>query len=1222
MNSPDENLVSQTLAGDRDAFGVLVHKYQDMVYTYAFQKVRNEADSQDITQEVFLRAYRHLCKLRHPHRFRSWLYTIMSNECNRWLAQVTETRRHEIALDDATEDALQFEPAHTAATEGWQVDLERAISALPDDNRVAVSMFYMGDCSLKEISEFLGVSVNTARGKLHRARQQLGTAMSEHYSRFMKSRKLQGGFLMQLTEQIRHIPTPTTTFAWSSATVSKTLFSLITALCVLVGLIAGRSDTPTELVTNRIEAASDDSDRWMTPIEVALVATTMSSTNPSIPVVPAQMETRQPAVPNRDSTKQGHRRVERGAVSRNRDVKNAKPELLAVAAERKDEKLTFSGRVVASNGEPVVDAEILYSLDFDPRESVTRTAIDGTFHFESAHPGFTACRVVHIVATHPNHAIGWQNLSPQSTADVEIQLQTPGVISGRAMNEAGVPIQNAVVRTRLSFISNPDWFSVDVIRISPVKTDANGEFVLRGLPQDARANLDIRAPGYAMEERSYVPVGMEGLEFRLKREGRIEGRLTYAGTGASVENATVAIEGVHPPGLENQTSISVDANGNYRLKNLAPGVYNLYLQNGPAEWTAAAKEHIQVVEGQTVTNVDLILVRGGFIAGQLTNRDTNEPITNHNLSIHDAARPESQMERHEWITDESGNYRFRAAPGRAIVYTSAPEGYRDIGEIKKYVDVVEAETVAVDFQFSKGMELVGRILTAAGEPVTGAAWITDISDMDEVQRYGTSDEFGEFTVRGLRAGQKLTVKAEHTELRLRGTVEVDVQFGGSVEIKMEGYEQVMVSGRVTNPNREPIPSAEIELMHWERQSHMGIGTPVATTDIDGRFNEVGLIVDDEYAISAYAEGYRVGETERFTATPKMTEIADLILLPEGGQFFIEGRVTDTSGKPVQGARVSAPDQRQGWETLTDANGDYRLEDMTMAVVIKLSIFHPEYAHHIFRTLKTNQTHDFVLVKADGYLAGRIVDADGSPVELATVSINPREDPRSGIFYLIVRTNAVGEFELRHIKDSIVSISVSTDRSHKVFENIAVNQRDLVLTLTPPKPKPEPTSEQRALWSYNESAEERFKTLVNQPAPELAIAEWLSKSPVTIADLKGKTIVLYFWDLSYVDHYVQRIQLLNILHEEYGAKGLACVGICTAAAKAEVETVKQQIADQSLTYSIGVDRPTTVAGAKGETFHQYAVGWGIPCVLINSAGKVIGRVYDSELEDRIQTLLAD
>ena len=81
MYSADEKLVSQTLAGDRDAFGVLVHKYQEMVYTYAFQKVRNEADAQDITQEIFLQAYRHLCQLRQPHLFRSWLYTIMSNEC-------------------------------------------------------------------------------------------------------------------------------------------------------------------------------------------------------------------------------------------------------------------------------------------------------------------------------------------------------------------------------------------------------------------------------------------------------------------------------------------------------------------------------------------------------------------------------------------------------------------------------------------------------------------------------------------------------------------------------------------------------------------------------------------------------------------------------------------------------------------------------------------------------------------------------------------------------------------------------------------------------------------------------------------------------------------------------------------------------------------------------------------------------------------------------------
>ena len=167
MRSDDEKLVSQTLAGDRDAFGVLVHKYQEMIYAYAFQKVRNEEDAQDITQEVFWRAYHHLYQLRQPHRFRSWLYTIRSNQCKRQLMNVIKTRQRETALEDATDDALRTEPAHTTPTEGWQVDLEQALSELPDDNRVAVSMFYMGDNSLKEISEFLGVSVNTVKSKLY-----------------------------------------------------------------------------------------------------------------------------------------------------------------------------------------------------------------------------------------------------------------------------------------------------------------------------------------------------------------------------------------------------------------------------------------------------------------------------------------------------------------------------------------------------------------------------------------------------------------------------------------------------------------------------------------------------------------------------------------------------------------------------------------------------------------------------------------------------------------------------------------------------------------------------------------------------------------------------------------------------------------------------------------------------------------------------------------------
>ena len=342
MYSADEQLVSRTLAGDRDAFGELVQKYQQMVFAYAFQKLRNEVDAQDVMQEVFLRAYSKLYGLRHPHRFRSWLYAIMSNECNHWLARAAKTRRHQVQLAQSSGDDLRVEPAHTVSTEGWTVDLEQAISTLSDDNRVAVSMFYMGDCSLKEISEFLGVSVNTVKTKLHRARQQLGNALSERYGRLLKSHKLKGGFFMQLMEQIRDLPAPAMGFAWSSATVGKSVFALITALCILIGLVGGREDTPTKLWMDQVAVARASSDRW--PVEVSLLAPADYSRRSSIAGIPSPTGERPLGASSRRSTERSSRSIDREATSDANGAKAPTPQFSAGIAENTPEKLTNSGR--------------------------------------------------------------------------------------------------------------------------------------------------------------------------------------------------------------------------------------------------------------------------------------------------------------------------------------------------------------------------------------------------------------------------------------------------------------------------------------------------------------------------------------------------------------------------------------------------------------------------------------------------------------------------------------------------------------------------------------------------------------------------------------------------------------------------------------------------------------------------------------------------------------
>ena len=1032
------------------------------------------------------------------------------------------------------------------------------------DDEKLVSQTLAGDWEVfgvlvHKYQEMVYASVNTVKGKLYRTRQQLGNALSDRYSSLLKSHKLKGSFLMQFMEQIHHISSPTIALSWSVTAIGKILLFLTMAVCVLNG-----AQGPT------------------------------------------------------------------------------------AAAENESEKAIFSGRVIDNNGTPVANAGLRYAVTFYPLEGnagsgyssyydplfFTRTGVDGTFRFELSPsrlkwmPFDSKDMLSHlnIAVTHPDHAIWWQEVPFQSTTDMEIQLETPEIISGKVMNEAGEPIQNAKIQIQSVFRGDPirgepgNSLTHDALP-QPVKTDANGEFVFPGLPQGATISLDVQGSGYAKESRHSVSVGAKRLEFRLKREGRIEGRLTYAGTGKRVRSGVISFQGIHP--TRGWGEARVNWWGNYRLKNVIPGTYSLYFAHGPEGWTAIAKEPITVSEGETVT-VDLTLIRSGTISGQVTDQDTNEPIANHPIRLNDAARPEDfSLMGHHTITDTTGTYRFDAAPGRALVHTNPPGGYQDIrqlersniGQIQRRVDIVEGETVVVNFQFSRGLKLAGRVLTETGELVVGAR-VSNTRDRREV--YSISDASGRFTIGGLRIGQKLSLKAEHSGLRLRGMVEIEVEPDVPIEIRMKSYGRVKVSGRVVDHTGNPMSSMDVQLIHWDLQRHIGKVTNVAVTDDDGRFREIELIVGDEYEIYVELEGYRRAETKRFAATAEVTQIADLVL-SAGGEFFIEGRVTDTSGEPVRGVQLGISQGGQHWSRRTDPNGNYRLKDLSMAVVFRLYIYDPRYAQHEFRILKTNQRHDLVLVKADGYLAGKVVDADGKPIERARVMIRAKADPSSGYRYFPTNTSVHGEFELRHIKDSVVSLHVSDRRHRKIFKDIAVNQRDLVFALTSADARPEPTPAQQAERSYSQACRERFKTLVNQPAPELSVAEWLSGSPISIGDLNGKTVALHFWTLNHI-HHVQQIRLLNILQEVYRDRGLVCVAICPSTAAAEM--LQQHIAAESLSYSVGLDRSIDIVGAEGETFDRYAIGWGGEIVLINTAGEIVGNAWAYEYEDKIQVLLTD
>ena len=214
MRNDDIVLIQRILAGDAIAFERLVGKYQKQVHTLAWRKVRDFHIAEDITQETFLQVYQKLETLEDPTRFPGWLYVIADRLCIAWLRR---NQRHTEPLEDTDISEVETEAySRYIATEHAKTfadarrDLvEELLAKLKEGNRTVITLHYLEGMTYAEMSDFLGVSKNTIKSRLRRARQQLKkyefmvpealdiTIEAEHRSQ----KHLNGGFGMKLTFQ-------------------------------------------------------------------------------------------------------------------------------------------------------------------------------------------------------------------------------------------------------------------------------------------------------------------------------------------------------------------------------------------------------------------------------------------------------------------------------------------------------------------------------------------------------------------------------------------------------------------------------------------------------------------------------------------------------------------------------------------------------------------------------------------------------------------------------------------------------------------------------------------------------------------------------------------------------------------------------------------------------------------------------------------------------------
>ena len=178
MRNDNIGLIQRILAGDGIAFEHLVRKYQKQVHTLAWRKIGDFHIAEDITQETFLQVYQKLETLEDPTRFPRWLYVIADRLCIAWLRR-NQRQTEPLEETDISEVETEAYSRHIATehaktlTEARRALVEALLAKLKEGNRAVITLHYLEGMTYAEISNVLGISENTVKSRLRRAREHL-----------------------------------------------------------------------------------------------------------------------------------------------------------------------------------------------------------------------------------------------------------------------------------------------------------------------------------------------------------------------------------------------------------------------------------------------------------------------------------------------------------------------------------------------------------------------------------------------------------------------------------------------------------------------------------------------------------------------------------------------------------------------------------------------------------------------------------------------------------------------------------------------------------------------------------------------------------------------------------------------------------------------------------------------------------------------------------------
>jgi RNA polymerase sigma-70 factor, ECF subfamily len=181
-STSDADYVRRLQRGETEAFEMLVRRHEKTIFNLVYRMLSDYDEAAEVSQEVFLSAYRAIGQFRGDANFSTWLYRIALNHTSTRRKTLIRRQQRNVAIED-TEPVrdLQPGPAETMEKKEIRERVQRALNSLEPDDATVILLRDLQDIPYEEVARLLEIPVGTVKSRLHRARQALKSQLASYF---------------------------------------------------------------------------------------------------------------------------------------------------------------------------------------------------------------------------------------------------------------------------------------------------------------------------------------------------------------------------------------------------------------------------------------------------------------------------------------------------------------------------------------------------------------------------------------------------------------------------------------------------------------------------------------------------------------------------------------------------------------------------------------------------------------------------------------------------------------------------------------------------------------------------------------------------------------------------------------------------------------------------------------------------------------------------------